>query len=98
MEVPAIHGRGKPDVHIRPAPSARNWIWIGGLSGETSAANVLSYAEQMWPNSDLLCFDLKSRSSKRSFKVGSRNIEVEKLLDPEAWPEGILLRPFRVSY
>lgn len=92
---PAVRGKGKPDVNIKPAPKGRKWIWIGGLSRETSALNILSYAKERWPDSDLLCFDLKSKSSKKSFEVGSINLELEELLNPEAWPENILFRPFQ---
>lgn len=90
-----LKGKGRPSNLMQPAPRGRNWIWLGGLQSDTTAENIKTYAEEKWPNKDLLCFDLKSRSPKRSFKFGSSDLSVEELLDPESWPAGIGIRLFR---
>lgn len=56
--------------------------------------NVLAYLRGHFSNSDILVFDLKSKF-KKSFKVGSSDISMQDLLNPELWPDGVLVKPFR---
>lgn len=92
---PITKGTGVSSELVRPAPKGRNWIWLGGLSANTSTDNIISYAATIWPNRDILCYDLKSKHSKKSFKFGSRDLDLQELLQAEHWPEGTLIRPFR---
>lgn len=90
-----VKGTGTPNNLLKPAPKGRNWIWIGGLQSDTTAENIQSYAEKQWPNKDILCFDLKSKTPKKSFKFGSSDLSLEELLQPGAWPDGVRVRLFR---
>lgn len=91
----SVKGSGRPSKLLQPAPRGRNWIWLGGLQSDTTAENIKEYAEERWPNKDVLCFDLRSKNPKKSFKFGSSDISFEELLQPEAWPEGVRIRLFR---
>lgn len=77
------------------APKGRSWIWLGGLAKSTTAENLTAYAKERWPDKDILCFELKTKHPKKSFKLGSIDLEWEELLQPEAWPEGVIIRRFR---
>lgn len=87
-------GTGGSSDLLRPAPRGRNWVWIGGLARETTVKNILDYLRGYWSSDDILVYDLKSKGSKKSFKVGSVDLSVEELLSPNIWPSGILLKPF----
>lgn len=80
---------------MKPAPKGRAWIWVGGLSRDTDVKNVAQYLKIHTPDKDVLVYDLKSKGTKKSFKVGSRDMTVDEMLSPSLWPSGILLRPFR---
>lgn len=90
-------GTSQPSSLIQPAPKGRNWIWVGGLNVTTTAENIIAYANEIWPEKDILCFDLKSKRAKKSFKLGSRDLDLAVLLAAEHWPEGTLIRPFRME-
>lgn len=91
----ATKGSGAVSAILKTAPKGRNWIWVGGLARDTSSEDIINHLKPHFPDSDLLAFDLKSKSKKKSFKVGSIDISTEKLLGSDLWPEGILLKPFR---
>lgn len=90
-----LKGKGRPNNLLQPAPRGRNWIWLGGLQSDTTTENIKTYAEEKWPNKDILCFDLKSRGPKKAFKFGSSDLSLEELLHLESWPAGIGVRLFR---
>lgn len=90
-----IKGKGTTNPLLQAAPEGRNWIWIGGLSDATTESSVLSYGKEKWPDKEFLCFDLKSKSRRKTFKFGSKMVSLEELLDAKMWPEGITVRPFR---
>lgn len=92
---PFLRGCGQANDLLKPAPKGRNWIWVGGLSRDTSEKNISEYLGERIPGKDILVFDLKSKSSRKSFKVGSNELTVEELMSPSIWPSGILLKPFR---
>lgn len=81
---------------LKPAPKGRSWIWLGNLAKSTSAEMVSEHFKSIHPNKDVLVFDLKSKSSKKSFKVGSSDLTLETLQSPSNWPDGLLIRPFHV--
>ncbi|KAL3284211.1 hypothetical protein HHI36_018375 [Cryptolaemus montrouzieri] len=80
---------------LKSAPRGRNWIWVGDLHQETVAGDIIKHFKQTFPNSDILAFDLKSKSLKKSFKVGSLKITTDDMLNPLSWPENISVKPFR---
>ncbi|XP_045474945.1 uncharacterized protein LOC123680871 [Harmonia axyridis] len=84
----ALNGTGDQNDLLQPAPKGRNWIWLGGLHSNTTVENIKAYTGMKWPDRDVLCFDLKSKSPKKSFKVGMIDISQEELLQPESWPSG----------
>lgn len=92
--VALTRGSGGPSAVLQPAPRGRNWIWVGGLAKDTSAEDVINHLKPHFPENDLLAFDLKSRSKKKSFKVGSVDLPAERLLSPDLWPDGVYLKPF----
>lgn len=94
QRVACTKGLGGVSDLLRPAPKGRSWIWLGGLSKATTMDNVLAYLRGHFSNSDILVFDLKSKF-KKSFKVGSSDISMQDLLNPELWPDGVLVKPFR---
>lgn len=94
----ALNGTGDQNDLLQPAPKGRNWIWLGGLHSNTTVENIKAYTGMKWPDRDVLCFDLKSKSPKKSFKVGMIDISQEELLQPESWPSGVKIRLFRDKY
>lgn len=88
-------GSGGNSDFLKPAPRGRVWIWVGGLDRSTVSDNVLNHLKSSFSNDDLLVYDLKSKSKKKSFKVGSRDLSEDELLDPKLWPDGVVVRPFR---
>lgn len=93
---PPTRGAGGSSDLLKPAPKGRKWIWIGNLARTSTAEMVVRHVLASFPGKDVLAFDLKSRSARKSFKVGSTDISVEDLQSPLLWPDGILIRPFRV--
>lgn len=92
-----LRGNGKSNQLVKAAPKGRNWIWIGGLDAGITPENILTYAKERWPDRDLLCYDLKSKNPKKSFKFESSDVGFDDLLHPEAWPEGLLIRRFQLN-
>lgn len=88
-------GSGGTSNLLKPAPRGRNWIWVGGLLHETTPENVMDHMKSQFPNSDFLVYDLKAKSRRKSFKVGSCDLSVHDLLGSELWPDGVLVKPFR---
>lgn len=91
----SARGTGGVSGLLKPAPRGRNWIWVGGLMHETTSDNVVDHIKSHFPNNDLLVFDLKSKSKKKSFKVGSADVSLQDLLDSKLWPDGVFVKPFR---
>lgn len=56
---------------------------------------MTEHVKSLFPGSDVLVFDLKSKSRSKSFKVGSSDLSVVDLSDSKLWPDGLLVRPFR---
>lgn len=95
--VPMQKGTGKISDLLKPAPKGRSWLWVGNLARDVSAEQIIGHVSQSFPGKDIMAFDLKSKSRKKSFKVGSNDIPLEDLQCPQLWPEGLLIRPFRSS-
>lgn len=91
-----IYGQGQLNDLLVAAP-VRNWIWLGGLSESITFENVQEYIKLKFPGRDVSCYDLKSKYRKKCFKVGSSEMQLEDLLDPEVWPAKVILRPFQQS-
>lgn len=89
-----MYGKGQLNDLIVAAPE-RNWIWLGGLNESITLENVQQYVKLKFPEKNVSCYDLKSKFRKKCFKVGSSEIPLEDLLDPEIWPAKVILRPFQ---
>ncbi|CAG9825793.1 unnamed protein product [Phaedon cochleariae] len=87
------YGRGQPSKLMVVAPT-RNWIWIGGLNECTTVDNVKEYTKEKFVDKDVCCFDLKSKFRKKCFKIGSTDLSMDELLDPDNWPDKLFIRPF----
>lgn len=92
---PAVKGTGGMSGLLKPAPRGREWVWLGNLARDTTAEMVAEHLRVSYPDSDILVFDLKSKSRKKSFKVGSSDLSAEELQSPSIWPNDLLVRPFR---
>lgn len=95
IKIPTIRGSGKASDILKVAPKGRNWVWVGNFARTTTSEQILQHLSAAHPQKDFLAFDLKSKSNKKSFKVGSSDMSVEELQSPGLWPDGLLIRPFR---
>lgn len=92
--VERIYGNGELSDLLIAAPE-RKWVWIGGLKETITLENVKQYIRDKFPNKEIDCYDLKSRYRKKCFKVGSMDVPLEDLMDPDNWPKSIIIRPFQ---
>lgn len=88
-------GSGGSSSTLKAAPKGRNWVWVGNLAKSTTPDQIVSHLLKLRPQTDFLAFDLKSKSLKKSFKVGSGDLSIDDLQSPDLWPDGVLIRPFR---
>lgn len=95
FRMPTHRGAGKVSDTLKVAPKGRDWVWVGNLARTTTAEQILQHLAESHPKKDFLAFDLKSKSKKKSFKVGSKDLSSEQLQSPDLWPDGLLIRPFR---
>lgn len=73
-----------------------HWIFISGLTMKTKAQDIIEFLKSQQINGDFVCEKMTTKSKQASsFKLGAPKELVEKVMDPQLWPEGIRINHFR---
>lgn len=70
------------------------WLHVGRLSKDCSKEDSIAYLEENTSEHNFDCEKLSTRGENNSFKVGSSFDLLDKLNDPQFWPEGVQVRRF----
>lgn len=90
----AIIGKKKTVSGLTVAEK-NSWLFISRLGAEVSIESVNDFVSGLCEGKKVKCEELKTRyNTYKSFKVGCPIHYLDKLLDGEVWPEGILVTKF----
>lgn len=76
------------------AAESNAWVYVGRVSSDTVAEDVVKYIKEKTNEEKIICEDLKIIGRNKAFKVGINMNFKEQLYDPGFWPTGTLVRRF----
>ena len=97
---PPIIGTGEDDEEgsALQAGERRAWLYIGRLSSNTTGEKIRTFLNKKGiPQDQLVCEELRTLGTNKAYKVGIPFHHLSDTENPEFWPRGILVRPFRHS-
>lgn len=71
------------------------WRYIGKLSQETTEEKIISFLHKKGIKDNVTCETLPTLGRNKAFKIGFPLRHREETENPNFWPEGLLIRPFR---
>jgi hypothetical protein len=74
-----------------------NWIYLGRMTQETTTGGR-SFLNRKGIKEEVLVEELKTMGPYKAFKLGSPLEHPRLTENPEFWPQGAIIRPFRISY
>lgn len=90
---PILGKRSGGDTKLKAA-SRRSWIFVSRVDASVTKDGVESFLKESQVD-DFVCYELETKyDTYRSFKIGVNEVMFEKILDPEFWDEGILVKEF----
>lgn len=105
VETPTIIGTKKTDVTRKDSESdsdelqaaiRRAWLYIGKLHQNTSADKIKRHLQKLDIDDIIGCEELPVRGRLKAYKVGIPLKDLPKASAPESWPEGILVRRYKL--
>lgn len=78
------------------AVKKRTWsLFISRANTETTSDDIVYHVRSIMPRANVECNQLQTRyNTYKSFKLNVVCENIETLMDPNSWPEGILVRKF----
>mgnify|MGYP000324220909 CR=1 FL=1 len=75
------------------------WIYAGCLSQETTEDKVKTFLNKKGiPRESITCEELRTRGSNKAFKIGIPFQHRADTENPDFWPRGVVIRPFRFPH
>lgn len=75
------------------------WFYVGRASNDSNPTKLIDYLVSLFPGVQFEVEELQKHSSNmsqnKSFKLGCDYSMLDKIKNPETWPENIVIRPFR---
>lgn len=94
----ALVGTNNSSDSLLQAGERFAWLYVGRLSEHSTTAKVHTYLEKKGFSGKITCEELKTQGTNKAFKVGFPLHYLEVTEDPNFWPTGIIVRPFRRPY
>ena len=79
------------------AAARRSWLYTGRAAPETTVENITLHLNTKFPDQDIEVVALPVRDGANSvaFRIGVDCSLWDRLVDPQIWPKGILIKKFR---
>jgi hypothetical protein len=71
------------------------WIYIGRLEESTTKEDIEAFLTDNGIVKIIDCEELQTRGLSKAFKIGIPFDQKEVAYNPNLWPTGIVIRPFR---
>lgn len=75
------------------------WFYIGRASNESTCDNLNNYLKSLFTNEEFEVEELRKHDSNtsknKSFKLGCNYSLIDRINQPDIWPENIIVRPYR---
>ena len=92
----SIKKTGEPTNSTLQAGESRAWIYVGRLHQETTIEMVKQHLTNLQVTKIYECEELNNKGSLKAVKIVIPLQELAKIHAPEAWPEGIVVRRYRL--
>lgn len=90
---PIVGKKTGGDNRLRAA-TKRSWVFVSRLDTSVTKENLELYLKNSKVE-DFVCLELETKyDTYKSFKIGVSDISFEKIMDPEFWDEGILVKEY----
>jgi hypothetical protein len=90
-----IVGNGRAASSCLTPAQRKEWIFISRLSADTKSESVTEYIKQL-TSGEVLCEEVQSKfPTYKSFKVGVDIGNKGNIMNPDIWPEGVLVSNYR---
>lgn len=74
------------------------WIFLGQINTEVMEEDIENHLELMGiPHSSITCEILYERTHEKAYKIGIPTAYEREAYNPENWPHGIIVKPFRFN-
>jgi len=80
------------------AEKKKAWIYLGRMSQETTAERVKNFLNRKGIKEEVLVEELRTMGPGKAFKLGFPFEHLQLTENLEFWPQGAIIRPFRISY
>ncbi|PSN44543.1 hypothetical protein C0J52_18388 [Blattella germanica] len=90
------NGNDKPPTGQLQAADRRAWLYIGKLHHSTTEEAVRKHLTSIHVNNIIECEELQSKGTLKAFKVVIPMQDLIKVNTAEAWPEGVVVRRYRL--
>jgi len=84
------------DSEIR-AEKKKAWIYLGRMTQDTTLEGVRNFLDRRGIKEETLVEELKKMGPYKAFKLGFPFEYLRLTENPEFWPQGAIIRPFRIN-
>lgn len=77
------------------AANRKAWLYIGHLHQNTTPEKVERHLKNLDVKEISECEEIQTKGSLKAFKVGIPLTDLQKITNPESWPEGVIVRRYR---